>query len=188
MGTSAGIFSSFQNLASNLPQTITSNAQFDLNFILATLILILMIMIMLLSKRISKLLKGAGTVSVEETLVTMHKQLEELESFREDSEKYLETVERRLRKSIQAVETVRFNPFKGTGSGGNQSFASAFLNELGDGLILSSLYASDRMSIFAKPVEKLESQFELTEEEDKVLKDAIDSMKVKKISKKEAAE
>jgi hypothetical protein len=66
-------------------------------------------------------------------------------------EEYLTTVEKRLKKSIQGVETVRFNPFKGTGAGGNQSFSTAFVNEKGDGVVLTSMYARDRISMFAKP-------------------------------------
>lgn len=77
---------------------------------------------------------------------------------------------KKIARSAQSVETIRFNPFKGTGSGGNQSFATAILNENGDGVILSSLYSSDRVSIFAKPVAKLTSTHELTEEEAHALK------------------
>jgi hypothetical protein len=76
---------------------------------------------------------------------------------------------------VQSVETLRFNAFRGSGSGGNQSFASAFLNENGDGLVISTLYSSDRMSIFAKPVTKFTPAFELTEEE----KDVLDGAKNK---------
>lgn len=146
----------------------------EMIFILALIVVILVVFAftIYLNLRLSRLLKGSGTQSIEVTLNTLAKQIIELEEFRTDSEKYLTTVERRLRNAVQAVETVRFNPFKGTGSGGNQSFATAFLNENGDGLIISSLYASDRMSIFAKPVEKLTPGFDLTEEEFDVLEKA----------------
>lgn len=132
-----------------------------------------------LNSRLGRLLKGKNTHSIEDSLVTLAKQISELEEFRSDSEKYLTTVERRLRNAVQAVETVRFNPFKGTGAGGNQSFATAFLNENGDGLVVSSLYASDRMSIFAKPVDKMKASFDLTEEEFEVLEKAIERVQPK---------
>ena len=45
----------------------------------------------------------------------------------------------------------------------------AFLNDEGDGVIMSSLYARDRMSIFAKPIKKGKSEFELSAEEKEVL-------------------
>jgi len=39
-------------------------------------------------------------------------------------------------------------------------------------VVLSSLYARDRMSIFAKPVKNNKSEYELTEEEKEALKKA----------------
>jgi hypothetical protein len=95
--------------------------------------------------------------------------LEKLNVFQKDSIEYFKNVEARLNRSIQAVETIRFNPFKGTGEGGNQSFSTAFVNKNGSGVVISSLYSRDRVSIFSKPLEKFESQFELTEEEKDVV-------------------
>ena len=157
------------------------NVSDEMIFIFALIIVILIVFTfsIYINMRLTRLLKGNGTHSIEETLNTLAKQITELEEFRVDSEKYLTTVERRLRNAVQAVETVRFNPFKGTGAGGNQSFATAFLNENGDGLIISSLYASDRMSIFAKPVEKLTPGFDLTEEEFEVLEKATGKVQPK---------
>jgi DNA gyrase/topoisomerase IV subunit A len=154
----------------------------EMIFILAfgAIILIVFGFVIYLNLRLTRILKGTGTQSIEDTLLTLAKQIHELEEFRSDSEKYLTTVERRLRNAVQSVETVRFNPFKGTGAGGNQSFATAFLNENGDGLVISSLYASDRMSIFAKPVEKMKASFDLTEEEGEVLKKATESVQAKR--------
>ena len=82
-----------------------------------------------------------------------------------ENAKTLETVEKRLKRSVQAVGTVRFNPFRGDGSGGNQSFASAFVSEKGDGVVISSIYSRDLVGIYAKPVENGVSRFELTQEE-----------------------
>ncbi|MES3005433.1 MAG: DUF4446 family protein [Patescibacteria group bacterium] len=157
------------------------NLSDEMIFIIAFGIVTLIVFgfVIYLNFRLTRILKGTHTHSIEDTLITLAKQINELEEFRGDSEKYLTTVERRLRNAVQAVETVRFNPFKGTGAGGNQSFATAFLNENGDGLVISSLYASDRMSIFAKPVEKLTAAFDLTEEEYDVLEKAIDRVQPK---------
>ncbi|NIT70429.1 DUF4446 family protein, partial [candidate division KSB1 bacterium] len=58
------------------------------------------------------------------------------------------------------VGTVRFNPFKGTGGG--QSFAAAFLSEHGNGVVISTLYSRERVSVFAKPIQSFASEYELT--------------------------
>lgn len=133
---------------------------------------ILLGLVLNLRARLKKLLRGNTTTSIEESLINISKDLKDLVEFRRGSEEYLTTVERRLRQSVQAVETLRFNAFRGSGSGGNQSFASAFLNEHGDGLVISTLYSSDRMSIFAKPISKFTPSFELTDEEKAVLTNA----------------
>lgn len=127
-------------------------------------------------RRLNRLLRGKNTMTIEESIVELAKELDALTDFKEESEKYLELVEKRLRKSTQSIETKRFNAFKGTGAGGNQSFACAFINENGDGLILSSFYSSDRTSVFAKPVAKFVSTFELTEEEQNALDTAKDGV------------
>jgi hypothetical protein len=98
--------------------------------------------------------------------------IEKMHHFQKESLAYFEEIEDRLSRSIQAVKTVRFNPFKGTGEGGNQSFSTAFINENGDGVVISSLYSRDRVSIFSKPIAEFQSEFELTEEERGVVDEA----------------
>ncbi|MBI3074991.1 MAG: DUF4446 family protein, partial [Parcubacteria group bacterium] len=61
------------------------------------------------------------------------------------------SLDKRMKKNISGIGTVRFNPFRGT-SGSNQSFATALLNEEGDGVVLSSIYSREHVSVFAKPI------------------------------------
>ena len=46
------------------------------------------------------------------------------------------------------------------------------LNEEGDGVVLSSLYSRERMSVFAKPIKGGKSEYELTGEETNAIKKA----------------
>ena len=141
----------------------------------SAIVLILLIMVISLQVRIKKLLKGSAK-DLEESIGLIIKHVDDLESFKKESQEYLKLVEKRLRNGIQGVDTLRFNPFKGTGAGGNQSFSTAFVNEQGDGVVFSSLYSSDRMSVFAKPLQKFKSSFELTEEEAKSIAMAHDKL------------
>jgi hypothetical protein len=126
---------------------------------------ILTVTVILLYIKVKNLLKGKDAKTLEDTIIGMESRLKDMAWFRSEMEKYLESVELRLKKSIQGVETIRFNPFKGTGDGGNQSFATTLINEKGDGVIFSSLYSRDRVSVFAKPVKNGGSEYGLTEEE-----------------------
>ena len=155
--------------------------QFDISIIpeysilivaISAILIFLVIWIMQLEKKIKNFTRGKNGKSLEDSMIMLKSGQDDLISFRKDMEQYLTEVERRLRRSTQSIETIRFNPFKGTGSGGNQSFATAFLDENGDGLVMSSLYARDRVSVFSKPIKKFTSEFELSEEEKKVIENA----------------
>jgi hypothetical protein len=142
-------------------------------FALTGIIVVLVGWIIHMEIRLGKILRGKSGKDLEDTITFHSSELASLKVFQSDSIAYMKNIESRLKRSIQAVETIRFNPFKGTGSGGNQSFATSFLNEKGDGLVISSLYSRERVSVYAKPIKKLTSEFELTEEE----KEATDRAK-----------
>ena len=133
----------------------------------ATLILLGLVIWMYLKLR--RFLIPLDASHIGESLTHVTNNLDELQKFRAELESYLATVEKRLRKSVQSVHTMRFNPFHGTGGGGKQSFATTLLNEDGDGVIISSLYARDHVSVFGKPVRKHASEYELSEEEQESL-------------------
>lgn len=145
-------------------------------YILLGVTVILIIWIIRLETRISKLLQGKNVDSIEDAIIKLNQDSKTLHAFRNDSIEYLKNIEARLKRSIQAVETIRYNPFKGTGSGGNQSFATALINEKGDGAVISSLYSRDHVAVFSKPIKKFVSEFEMTEEERSALKSAKDSL------------
>ena len=145
-------------------QTLLSNPEAPL-IAFAAVCLILIIAVVALSLKVRRLLKGKDAKSLEDTIISLQKDLAELQEFKGDSEAYFENIEARLRRSIQSIETIRFNPWKGSGEGGNQSFATVLLNEHGDGVVLSSLYSRERVSVFSKPIKKHASDYELSEEE-----------------------
>ena len=128
-------------------------------------VVILAIWNILLDRRVSKMLRGGKTQSLEETIRSLERETKSLTAFRSEMEKYLATVEKRLHRSVQGVSTVRFQAFRGIGDGGNQSFASAFVSEKGNGVVISSIYSRDLVGIYAKPIENGNARFELTQEE-----------------------
>ena len=109
--------------------------------------------------------------NLDETLSLLQKDIERLLVESKDTAETIKIIESRLQKSIRGVHTVRFNPFQGT-SGSNQSFATTFLNALGDGVIVSSMYSRERVSVFAKPIKNFTSEYELTAEESDTIKKA----------------
>ena len=142
--------------------------------------LILLAMVIWLYMKMRSFLVGVDSKNISDSLSHVSTSLKDLEKFRTELEEYLLNVEKRIKKSVQSVHTVRFNPFKGTGGGGNQSFATAFLTEDGEGVVLSSLYSRDHVSVFAKPVRGHTSEHELSEEEEQALTNALKNLREKK--------
>ncbi len=155
-----------------MTSTISNQSLFLLFGTLAVLVLLNIFGLIFLHFKIKKLLGGTSASSIEDSLVLIRTEQEKMAAFKKEVNRYLETVETRVRRSIQNVETIRFNPFKGTGDGGNQSFSTAFVSENGDGVVVSGLYSRDRVSIFSKPIKKFEAEYELTQEEHDVLKES----------------
>ena len=140
--------------------------------ILGIVVLILLAIVIMMHMKMKRFLVDADSHNIADSLESVSTDLDEIKSFRGELEKYLSSVEKRLRKSVRSVHTVRFNPWHGSGEGGDQSFATAFMDEEGDGVLISSLYSRDHVSVFGKPLKKRESQHELSDEEKKAVEEA----------------
>lgn len=75
------------------------------------------------------------------------------------------------KKGIQNIGVVRFNPFKDVG--GDQSFAIALLDSLGNGLTVSSLYSREGTRVYAKPIKNSASPYQLSGEEKEAVAGAM---------------
>ncbi|MFA5652399.1 MAG: DUF4446 family protein [Candidatus Paceibacterota bacterium] len=139
------------------------------------IILLLLIWIIRLEIMLKKLL-GSKNGSLDDAISSLRKDSETFKKHAEKTVSTLEVVDKKLRKTVSGNETVRFNPFKGTGSGSNQSFATALLNSEGDGVVISSIYSRDHLSVFSKPIKNLSSEYELTAEEKTALQKAKESI------------
>lgn len=150
---------------------------FDTYIIIAvsTIILLLLIWIIRLEIILKRLL-GSKNGSLDEAISTLRKDSDVLRKDSDEAKERLGVVDNKLQKTISGNETVRFNPFKGDGTGSNQSFATALVNADGDGVVISSIYSRDRVSVFSKPIKNMASEYELTEEEKVVLKKAKESI------------
>lgn len=139
---------------------------------LAILVFILVADVFFLRRKVRKLLRGKNNENLGDALKSVDASLHELETFKSEMQTYLASLEKRVRRSTQVIETVRFNAFRGDGIGGYQSFATAILNEEGDGAVISSLYSRERVSVFAKPITKWNAEIELSDEEKQALANA----------------
>lgn len=120
-----------------------------------------------LQKRLQKLTGGKAAQDLESVIGELHQELTTANKFNQELLSQLQNLEARLRRKIEHVKTIRFNPFQD--QGGNHSFATAFLDESGDGVVFSSLYSRDKVSVYAKPIAARSSTYELSQEEQDAL-------------------
>ncbi|OGJ02505.1 hypothetical protein A3G06_02815 [Candidatus Nomurabacteria bacterium RIFCSPLOWO2_12_FULL_46_14] len=140
-------------------------------FVLAgVLILVIAAWVWKTESRLKRFFSGKKGRDLEEAIMALEKNISELGRAREKIEREMGIMNQKLKKSVRGLQTLRFNPFADQGS--NQSFAIGLLNEEKDGVVISSLYSRERMSVFAKPIRGGKSEYELTAEEKEVLKKA----------------
>lgn len=133
-----------------------------------------------LEKRLSSILGGGKAGDIEQSLKGIHTEIQELREFKKEHAHQLATLEKKVARSVQSVETLRFNAFKGNGGGGNQSFATGFIDERGNGVVISGLYSRERMSVYAKPVKTYSSDHSLSDEEKEVLSRAAETVQAER--------
>lgn len=156
---------------------MSTNAFYILLGALGVTVAIFASILIIMHQRIKRLTQGKAGRDLEDTIITIEGNIKDMEETERLMAEAIEHIDKRLRTSIRAVEMDRFNPFGD--QGGNHSFAISLVNERGDGIVLSSLYSRERMSVFAKPIKKGKSEFDLTEEEAAVLQKGLGAVKEK---------
>lgn len=135
--------------------------------ILVILVIILIIHAFVLERKLRSLFQGQKAKSLESVIHDMQSRLNAHNAHAVKNTNDIHNLAERLKTRIRNVSTLRFKPFEDAGS--NQSFAIAIMDDNQDGVILSSLYTRERMSVFAKPIKNGKSEYELTSEERNVL-------------------
>lgn len=143
--------------------------------IITTIILLISLVVIVkslnrLEKRYKKLTRGVNNKNLEK-IVTQY--LDNIDSVKADTEtvknQQLE-LEKRLNTCIQKVAVVRYKAFEDVGS--DLSFSIALLNHNNDGVIITGIYGRSDSTVYAKPIDKCISRYDLSEEEEEVLVEA----------------
>ena len=133
-------------------------------------------------KKIAIMFRGTKAADLEGVIYEQIKRLRQNERDLKELEKFCKNLEKITQHSIQKIGVIRFNPFKDTG--GDQSFAIAFLDARNNGFTLSSLFAREGNRVYTKPIENGQSKYPLTEEEKKAIEIATKES-ADKINKKQ---
>jgi hypothetical protein len=144
--------------------------------ILASFILILLVWNFVLHFRFKRLVRGSKKKTIEDSLNNIYKYIENANAESKRVNASINTLQNKLKKSPRGFGMLNFKAFDGVKSGGVNSFAIAFVNDEGNGLILSTFHARDRVNVFSKEIKAFKSEVMLTEEETAALEKARQSL------------
>ena len=141
------------------------------------ILLLCLIWIAMLSSKMRKwreLFQQLQPENTKENLVSVLERLFDRINRLEESDESLEAringMTEAVRKQKGNVGIVRFNAFSNEGS--DLSFSIAIVDNEETGLVLTSIYGRDESRVYAKPLEKGISKYNLTEEEKIAIQEA----------------
>ena len=120
----------------------------------------------------AQLLRGADGMNLEQLLVQQGDTLQEMAANVSTATAMGRSNADTVRYCLQKVGLVRYDAFANVG--GEQSFSVALLDNEGNGVVLSGLYARNEVRVYAKPVVGGASPLALSDEE----RDAINRSRV----------
>jgi hypothetical protein len=124
-----------------------------------------------LRRRLRRVLPGGESSGIDEILDRQLTRIDGLTERIDALNKLHHELENLSQRTIQKVAVIRYNPFSDTG--GDQSFAIALLDSLGNGVVLSSLHSRTDTRVFAKAVQNGRSKYQLSDEEQDAIKKAL---------------
>ena len=143
-------------------------------FIVFILIIIVIITYKSLNKverRYRKLMRGASTKNLEDIVISYLDKIDEVKKQNEIMKRMYEQINGKLMTCVQKTSMIRYKAFDDMGS--DLSFSIALLDANSNGVILTSIYGRNESTTYAKPIDKGISRYELSNEENKVLEQAI---------------
>ena len=124
-----------------------------------------------LRRRLRRVLPQGESGGIDGILDRQLKSVESLSDRVDALNKLHHELEHLSQRTLQKVAVIRYNPFADTG--GDQSFAIALLDSLGNGVVVSSLHSRTDTRVFAKPVQSGRSKFQLSDEEQDAIRKAL---------------
>jgi hypothetical protein len=121
--------------------------------------------------RLRKFFRGKDGKNLESVITKLIRELELLNKKNKEMDDNLKIIEAKIRRSVQHIGVVRFNPFGDVG--GDQSFTLALLDEEKNGAVVSSFYGREMNRVYVKPVQNGNSRHQLSKEEKEAIKLAI---------------
>jgi hypothetical protein len=140
-------------------------------FVLSLLMfLVLSVRISRLNKRYKKLLNGSSSADIEQVLIQIQEKMNDLGVETESNSRAIQEMRKEMKDRKSKVEMMRYNAFEQRGS--EMSFSIAILNDYLDGVVLTGIHSREQTFMYAKPLEKGQSKYALSPEEQEIVERA----------------
>ena len=135
-----------------------------INLVLIIVTVVNTISLKKINKKYISFMKQLGNGSnLDEMLKDYLRDVKEIKKDNSEIKAYYTKLDSDIASCIQKIGIVRYNAFRDVGS--DLSFAIALLDGNDSGVILNGLYGSESSNIYAKPVKRGESLYQLSDEE-----------------------
>ncbi|MCB2294587.1 DUF4446 family protein [Clostridium algoriphilum] len=155
----------------NSAQIYITIALMILVFILIIIVIITYTSLIKIESRYRKLMRGASTKNLEDIVISYLDKIDEVQKQNGIMKQLYEQINGKLSGCVQKTSMIRYKAFDDMGS--DLSFSIALLDGDINGVILTSIYGRNESTTYAKPINKGISRYELSDEENKVLEQAI---------------
>jgi Protein of unknown function (DUF4446) len=159
----------------------------QLYIVIALMILVLILIIIVintyaslnkLESRYRRLMRGVNKNNLEDMVISyldkideVKDKIHEVKDQNDVMKQMYEQINGELKTCVQKTSMIRYKAFDDIGS--DLSFSVALLDGNSNGVILTSIYGRNESTIYAKPIDKGISRYELSQEESKVLEQAV---------------
>ncbi|WP_195574018.1 DUF4446 family protein [Paenibacillus sp. 1001270B_150601_E10] len=152
-----------------LPYLIVGTA--CLSVLLLILVIVQSVKLSKMRRRYEGMMNGTGVQNLEELLMQMNLDLESMHVVQEKHAVQMKQLLQRVHEHAAHLGIERYNAFGEYGN--NLSFSLALINDDHDGIVLTGIHGREHTYVYAKPVEKGQSQYTLSPEEQRSLETAI---------------
>ena len=147
-----------------------------IGLVAAVIILFILCIILLkavngVEKKYRKFMRGVNSKNLEDLIVKYLDNIDEVKNDTENMKELCNRMDERYKSCLQKTSILRYKAFEDVGS--DLSFSIALLDYNNDGVILTGIYGRNESTTYAKPIDKGISRYDLSQEEEEVLKSAI---------------
>lgn len=121
-------------------------------------------------KRLRSFMSGKDGKDLENVLIEHGEELKKVGANLDELLKASEYMHHAIQTSLRKVAFERYNPYPGVG--GNQSFTLVLLDAFNSGVVITSMHNRDTTRVYAKAIKTGNALQTLSEEEQRVLKNA----------------